>query len=168
MLWVWVHVLLSLPSRRRGNVDASSITQSLLQRRSCLSLFLPARIGQLTPLSQPAWWVCLWCRGSERGYLVCCVKAEQTMLNVKLDTVTVQWTGVQRWLLTPLLPELCGLWVKGVRTNGGRNTRAKQKRHQKSTGARLSCATPEAVLHGCQRLTIQVFPAALLVHSCQT
>lgn len=159
-----VHVLLSLLSRRRGNIDADNITLRLLPRRSCLSPFLPVRVGQLTSLSQPDWWVFPW---SEREYVVCCVKADQTMLNIQLDAPTVQWRSVQMWLLTPLMPELCGLWVEGVRSNWGRNTRAKQKRHQKPTGARLSQVAPEAVLLGYQQLMTQVFPDVLLVLSCQ-
>lgn len=138
-----VDVFLSLPSRRRGNVDAGNITPSLPHRMSCLSLFLPVGIGELIPLSQPDWWILHRCRGSEREHIVCCVKADQTMLNIKLDTPRVQWTHAQRWLLTPLLPELCGLWVNGGRTNWGRNTRAKQKRLQKPT--RLSHVAPEAI-----------------------
>lgn len=133
----------------------AKITLSLLQIRSCLSLFLPVRAAQLTSLSS------LIDGFSKEGML--CVVSKQT----KLCSIS-SWIHPQckEHVCRGDFWHLCGLGVDGVGTNRGRNTRTKQKRHQKPSGARLSQVAPEAVLLGCQQLMFQVFPAVLLVHSC--
>lgn len=130
----------------------------ILLRRSCLSLFFPVRIGQLTSLGQPGWCVIPQFRGSERECCVMC-QSRPNYAQYQAGYTHSAMNMCAEVLLTPLLPELCGPRANGGRTNWGRNTRAKRKRLHKPTAAGLSHVAPAA--------DDSSLSAALLVHSYQ-